>query len=126
MSVETFRLYQTVAQSGVPYPEEPEYPHPEGNQVLEQEVEAAPNVWYVKEVVQPEYDEDLDDPSITSDDSGKRFFMYVISGGPVLGQYCQGRGRTMSYIPEGDHLLGWWHNGQLYGVPLAVNDIQSV
>ena len=77
-------------------------------------------------MVNPEWDETLDDPTISSDDAGKRYFMYVISGGPVLGNYSNTRGVTMAYIPEGDHLLGRWYNGQLFGIPIAVNDAQSV
>ena len=120
MTIETFMLYQTLAQSGVPSPTEPAAPD------QETKVNDAPNVWYVKEVVNPEWDETLDDPTISSDDTGKRYFMYVISGGPVLGNYSNTRGVTMAYIPEGDHLLGWWYNGQLFGIPIAVNDAQSV
>lgn len=114
MTIETFRIYQTLAQSGVPYPTEPENPD------IDTKIQNAPNVYYVKELVNPEYDETLDDPDITSDDTGKRFFMYVISGGPVLDGYS-GEGLTAAYTAEGTHLLGWWYNGQLYGVPLTVD-----
>lgn len=116
MTIETFRLYQTLAQSGIPYPTEPAAPN------LETKVNDAPNVYYVKELVNPEFDESLDDPDITSDGTGKRFFMYVLSGGPVLGTYASSAGIKRAYIPEDTYLMGWWYNGQLFGVPLIIDD----
>ena len=119
MTIETLRLYQTIAEPGVPYPAVPEAPD------LETKVANAPTVYYVRELVNPKYDASLDDPPITSVDTGKRFLMYVISGGPVLGEYTPNRGLSMAYIPVGSHLMGWWYNGQLFGIPLAVNESDS-
>lgn len=116
MTLESFRIYQTLAQSGVPYPTLPAAPD------LETKVNDAPNVYYVAELTDVEFDETQNNPSITSTDTGKRFNMYVISGGPVLGDYAAFAGTTRAYIPEGNYLLGWWYNGQLFGVPLTVGD----
>lgn len=109
---EGFRLYQTVTQSGVPYPTEPEDPD------IETKIQAAPSVWYVKEVVNPEYDESEASPTITDVDTGKRFFMFAMGNGPVLGAYSPTAGVSVAYLREGTYLAGFWSNGQLFGVPL--------
>lgn len=113
---ETFRIYETLAQPGVPYPDEPSGSTAE----IEQGIFDAPTVWYVRELINPEYDESEDDPEITFIDSGKRFLMFSMGQGPVLGNYA-GAGLVEAYLPEGTKLMGFWYNGQLFGIPLTVD-----
>lgn len=120
---EDFRIYETLAQPGVPYPEEPSGTTAE----IEQAIFDAPTVWYVRELVNPEYDESEEDPEITFIDSGKRFLMFAMGNGPVLGNDAGSPGikvggMTTAYLQEGTRLMGFWYNGQLYGVPLTVDD----
>lgn len=113
---EGFRIYQTVAQSGVPYPEQPEDPD------IDTKIQAAPSVWYVKELVNPVFEETEDFPDITADDTGKRFFMFNMGNGPVLGAYAHNAGLSVAYIREGTYMLGFWYNGKLFGIPLLFLD----
>jgi len=121
MTYEDFRIYETIAQDGVPYPTEPSGTTAE----IEQGIFDAPTVWYVKELVNPTYDESVANPTISDTDTGKRFLMFCMGNGPVLGSYAGTTGLTTAYLQEGTRLMGFWYNGQLFGVPLTVDDATS-
>jgi len=112
---EGWRMYETVAEVGVPYPTMPAAPD------IDTKILAAPSVWYVKELVNPEYDETLGDPTISSDDTGKFFNMFNMGNGPVLGDFASVEGLGFAYLPEGTRMAGTWYNGQLFGMPLIVD-----
>ncbi|MCA9013688.1 MAG: hypothetical protein KDA77_00020 [Planctomycetaceae bacterium] len=119
---EDFRLYQTVAFEDGSYPEEPTWEPEDGELKIDTQIQAASTVWYVKELLNPTFDESLDTPIINATSGTKRHYMFALGNGPCLGLFAESSGLTVAYLPEGTYLAGFWYNGQLYGIPLSFGD----
>jgi len=113
------RIYQTLAEPGESYPTQPTFnSDTQADSVLATQIENAPSVWYVKELTDVTWD-DHATPEITATDTGKRFYAFNMGNGPVLGGLSLTRGMSRTYFKEGTYLLGWWHNHQLFVIPMA-------
>lgn len=119
---ENFKLYQTVAFEDASYPEEPTWVFDDGQIKIDTQIQAATSVWYVREIINPEFDESLDTPTITGTNGTKRYYMYALGNGPCLGIFAEQSGLSVAYLQEGTYLAGFWYNGQLFGVPLSFDD----
>lgn len=105
---EGMRLYQTLAEPGEDYPALPDLAS----------MDQVNSVWYVKELTNASYDPTDAVPEITATDTGKRFYAFNMANGSVMGTMAQTRGMSRTYLKEGSYLSGFWHNGQLYVMPI--------
>lgn len=117
---EGMKLYQTIAEPGKEYPPLPEIwvDSQENLQLLSDAIEAAPSVWYVRELTNVSFNPADDVPEITATDTGRRHHAFNMGNGSVLGAMASSRGMTRTFFREGTYLAGFWYNGQLYVIPL--------
>lgn len=112
-------IYQTLAEPGESYPALPTFTNTSGStQYFSSDMNDVQSVWYVKELTNVKYDTSQAVPEITATDTGRRHYAFNIANGPVLGSFAQTRGMARTYFREGTYLSGFWHNGQLFVMPL--------